>query len=623
MTGNRWRIFLALGFVVFLLTQALMALRGGHVFYIAGYMSISFDGYHFNICIKSFRTLLMCLSGAAVLTWMCLFRFSPCHLTTIPWVKPFALVTFLVIGLYGLGAIFNQVSFDYRFYTFLLAALLLVAYVVFRLRGIGLMEKIGALGSWRFWPLVAACLGSALMLFSHIYVFEYQPIITDSQSQIAQARLLSTGHFVLDVSQPFRDVISFPYAVRCVPSFSQYPPGYILPLTALCLLHLPIWVFDFVLAGLCTALIAVLGKRLGNPVVSVIAVLMLLTSPFFLCLSGSLMNHLFCAVLLLFVFYCFIPMFTSTERRPSWILFLAGIALGWSVLVRPVTGVVHLVTWMLFYCGLFVRSRRGSAKAYSSSELFRALVPVICGGLIMAGIFVFYNLKTTGDPFVLGYQISNPELHRLGFHGGATPYSVLDAWYRLGATYASMNFQTVWLGLGLTVWIVVWLFLSQVGRAEKIALLLIFAQVFVYACYQFYDLLMGPRFLFETNAFIILVLALGCTHIRTDLSGWCKDLLWVAFFILCLTGLFDGVDFWKIKYEPFVKRNRSVAEAVEKCLKNYKGSERLVMILDGEPEMEMIGRYFVADRYFFIKKCDEAKARQLPELKDAVFVVLQ
>jgi hypothetical protein len=99
-------------------------------------------------------------------------------------------------------------------------------------------------------PWLAAGAGAAVMVYSWRVLYQDQPVVTDSQSQIAQARLLLAGHWRLAVPQALRDVICFPYAVKLAPSYSQYPPGYILPLMGVIGLKLPPQALDVLTAAL-------------------------------------------------------------------------------------------------------------------------------------------------------------------------------------------------------------------------------------------------------------------------------------------------------------------------------------------------------------------------------------
>jgi uncharacterized membrane protein YecN with MAPEG domain len=69
-------------------------------------------------------------------------------------------------------------------------------------------------------------------------------------------------------------------------------------------------------------------------------------------------------------------------------------------------------------------------KCVTRRSGLRILGMWLCGFCIMAGILLFYNYQTNGDPFLFGYTVRWGESHQLGFHeirGGKmhTPYAGL------------------------------------------------------------------------------------------------------------------------------------------------------------------------------------------------------
>lgn len=609
------RFILSILLVLFLFLHGMAALTDGKLGYVNGCVWYHVDSYVYNWVVTTFRYILIWSVMALVLVWVVVALRYRRRQPVTRMTTPLSILSFLAAGLLGICYMTGQTNFDYKNLSFILVVLSLVVLAVWRY-DICVGRLFVDCRAWRWWPFIAGLAGCVAMLVSHFYLYRGQIVITDSQSQIAQARLLASGHFVLNISQELRDVISFPYAIRTVPSYSQYTPGYILPLTLLCVLHLPWYVFDCLFSGLFVGTLAWVTRRLRGNVASFVAVCVVLTTPFYLIVAGSLMNHLLSGMLVLLAFAMFYPLVTTDRKQwRFWPFLFGGFVLGWAVLVRPLTGLVHLGVWgAVWMCMLW-----NSCPPRPWRQFLRAGTAVALGGLIPLCVLLFYNMQTTGNAFVTGYQLSNPELHRLGFHGGAMPYSWIDAWNRMASSLLWSNFLVVGLGIGLLVWMFVWLALTRMTRIDKLLLALIFAQIAVYSTYQYYDLLLGPRFLFDTLPFLILLFVLGIVprHLPCNRQA---TLVLGAFLFLAMGQLFLGEHFASDRYNYFITCNTGVGQRVNRCIAENPDANPLVVILKDETETEMIGRYFAPGKVWFIRREDAERARLLPELQGARFV---
>lgn len=506
------------------------------------------------------------------------------------------------------------------FWGLALAAGLLAAWVLVRP---GEARPLAArLGAWvarggggRTLALLAAAAAVAVMVFSWRVLYEDQPVVTDSQSQIAQARLMLSGHWRLEIPQALRDVICFPYGTRTAPSFSQYPPGYILALMPALALKLPPQAADIPVVALTAILTALLAWRLAGRGAAIAAGLLLLGSPFFMGLSGSGMNHSLTAALLAAAACAFIPA-GPVRRAPGRLALLGGLCLGWAVMTRPVTGLGHALVWSAAWALLMLEAlRRGQSRLAMRPDrtpraLLRQLLWAAAGAAIPAAIFLFYNYKTTGHPLLMGYQVSNPELHRLGFHGGALPFTPLDAWLRAAANCVSLSFVLFgwacgsWLALGI------WLWRSRLGRGERTLAALVAVQAGLYTLYQYHDLFLGPRFLYELLPALAALAGAGlaATLRRGD---WRAGTLAAALALLAAGGLGEGRIFWEEKLHVMVSSNRGLEEFL-RAQEPFR--EPTVVVLQNTMEGEMIGRHFSAGQVWFVTRQKEAEARALPEL---------
>ena len=464
----------------------------------------------------------------------------------------------------------------------------------------------------------------ALAIVACRVIYQGNPLVTDSQSQIAQARLLLDGHWRLDISQSLRDVIAFPYATTTVPSFSQYPPGQILLLVPVLALGLPAQTINF-LAGALTALLVMrLALRIYGAEASLIAGILMAGSPFILVMNGGAMNHVLTACLLVAALACLMPLAPGqTVGRGPWLAFLGGLCLGWAAATRPLTGLAHGLVWGLFAMALLLQGawqwRQNRSRIPTAPPPLRTLAHgllVTLGVVIPTAVFLFYNWKTTGNALVPGYLASNPELHRLGFRaGGAYPYSPLNALNNSAANLFSLNTLLLGWPTGSLAILAIWFIRTRLGLAERVLLALIATQTILYAFYQFHDLFLGPRFLFEIAPLLILLAAGG---LASRLKGRdCRaGVLWLIIIAFSVSGGIAGLNWWSSKHGAAIAQHTALEQYLQKTLP----VDRDTVIVLREPAEEMIGRHFSPPRpgqptLWFVPAKKEAQARKLPELQ--------
>ncbi len=470
--------------------------------------------------------------------------------------------------------------------------------------------------------LTAFILGAGVCAISWQFYYQGQPIITDSQSQITQARLLLHGRATHPYAQALRDVIQIPYAVAEAPSYSQFPPGYILALVPLVAAGLPVQLFNVLAGGLLMALTGWFAARLGGRLAGWIAVILLAGSPFFWIMGGTAMNHVACALALLAAACCFLPVVTEgrTAASPR-TLVLGGLMLGWAVTMRPVTGLAHGLVWAAALAGVWLAGRRG--RGHWQGVASRVALWGGLGLTLPALVFFVYDWLTTGHPLRMPYMTSNPTGHVLGFReSGPAHYTPGEAINNLVASLLSLHGLLLGWAIGSWTALAAWWIRARLGAGEAVLLGLILAQVSLYGLYHFFDLMIGPRFWFELLPIFVVLAAGGLAKLAAGRGRLAAGLLLGAVVLLSAAG----------PALPLVKEHNHYRQIIGRGLKVERFMNRLdrsqptVVILSRE-EGEMIGRWFPALPWetpiFFVARQDEAAARALPELHDFRFVHLE
>lgn len=468
------------------------------------------------------------------------------------------------------------------------------------------------------WLIVLAgfLLGVAVCHASWVQIYERQSIITDAQSQISQARLLLTGHTAHRISQSLRDSIEIPYALKSVPSFSQFPPGYILALMPAIGAGLPAQIVCTLFGGVMVALAAWLAIRIAGPAVGWAVVFLLAGSPWLWMMGGTAMNHVPCTAMLMAAICCWLPLVMNSETKPARLRVIAGgFFLGWAVATRPVTGVAHGVVWGALILILIALSLRRGAPEWVRVFPRRVIPWAIAGMIVPAAVFMVYNAQTTGTPFKMAYAANNPAGHVLGFRSsGPVPYSPSDAADHLAATAVSLNGLLFGWFIGSWIALLVWWKRTRLGRAEWVIVGLIAAQIFIYSLYHFFDLFVGPRFLFELLPLFAILCALGLAP-ELKRGGAIGGATLIIILLFACGSLGPILSKQKDKYYSIVSRGLRVEEFMNKL---GPRSRPTVVVIDS-PYNELIGRWFPAigsePPIYFIENSKVARARSLPELQ--------
>jgi hypothetical protein len=568
-------------------------------------------------------------AAAVVLGSLVLLEWWPRRLTPQ---RPVSRTVALGIALASALALATMQTF--RFYA-LYGAIVLMVCVVGFVAAYYLMQRpagrpaVAALGdllrtplTWQ-WFLVLATAATITHAIGWREILGGQPIMSDSQSQIAQARLLLTGHLALDVSRPLRDVIAFPYALYSVPSFSQYPPGHILLLVPVIAAGLPPQALNMA-AGLLTLLLSVsLARRWEGPAVARAVGLLLLGSPLLLLMSVSAMNHATTCLMLLVTIGCLMPEARGAPpralRRDLALCALGGLTLGWAVLTRPLTGLAHGLVWAGVWIGLMAEALWWRAPEGASPRRLLARLAAALAGLVPAAlIFLAYNRATTGDPLVMAYRESNPLLHRLGFHdatAGGLGYTPVDAVNTLFSDLMSLNRTMLGLAVGSWTLLLIWWLRTRLPRRHLVLAALFAIQVLLYKLYQFHDLFFGPRFLFEALPAMALLAGAGLRPVL-DNGGRRAGGVFLILAILTFGAFTQAIDVWGEKFSPQVRDH----EAIERFVEGVLPVDRPTVIVVPHSREEMVGRWFAqptgTPALWFVVREKLADARALPELTE-------
>lgn len=333
------------------------------------------------------------------------------------------------------------------------------------------------------WVTVFAAL---LCLFS----YERHPHLSDEVSYLLQSRYFAQGMLAMPLREPAG---AFELDLMTYDSgrwYSPFPPGWPAMLSVGVLLGAP-WLVNPVLAGVNLLLASAFLRHLYSPGLVRLAVLLLAVSPWFLFLGASFMAHMFSLACALAAFWG-----VATARRSGRALwaFLAGLAVGAEMLIRPLDGLIVAGVAFLLAIGL------GGLRFP-----VRQLAALAVGAALIGGLALPYNQALTGDPTrspVMAYfdKYYGKHSNDYGFgpergvgwpldpYPGHTPWEAL---INADLNLSAIHFELFGWGTGSLIFVALFLISGTLQRRDA-WMILICAAVFVaYSGYWFSG---GPDF---------------------------------------------------------------------------------------------------------------------------------
>ena len=364
-------------------------------------------------------------------------------------------------------------------------------------------------------------------------VLERIPHVQDSVAYLFQAKTLALGRLSAPLP-PVPEAFEHEFVLmRNDAWFGKYPPGYPLVLALGVLAGAP-WLVSPLAASLTLLLLFWLGRSLYGSPTALLAVALLLCSPFFLFLSGSMMSH---ATGLLLTTLGLLLVIRSVSSASTWLPLLAGISLGWLTASRQLTGVAvtaPALAWLV--------ARRLSSR--------RSLSPILWLGLgwtwPVLGLLA-YNRALTGDPFRNTYELWW-EFDRIGFGPSVGMHEGHDLGRGLQNTLANLTaLETDLFGWPTYLTLAFALLPFATGRARAGDWLCASVSLGVMGAYIAYwadGIMYGPRYFYEASGCLALLTARGVASAADVTSGRTRSFLRrrstpasASCFLLLVTGL--------------------------------------------------------------------------------------
>jgi hypothetical protein len=358
------------------------------------------------------------------------------------------------------------------------------------------------------------------VLGSFVYVlwvalaeYQGQPHILDASAYLFQAKIFATGQLSAPVP-PNLGAFQGPFMIASGGRwFAQYPPMTSLLLAVGIVLHAP-WLVEPLLGTLALWGIFRLGRYFYGGGVAWLAVLLGALSPFYTYLAASYMSH---TMALFFAVY-FLWMLVRFTRGWRWYdLALAAVFAVGLLLTREFSAVVIGVAATVYLLGGRWRALR---------ERLTTLWPVFvfAGSVIVSGVvlYLLYNTLQTGSAILTPRSLFSPG-DRYGFGQGIGFYG--QHTFAAGMVILDQLLSILLIDLYgwpfyLTLALLPLTFLRRDAgtRWDIFCALMLVLLVGAQAGYFYHGIYLGPRYLFETLPFLLLLTARGVTGLATTLT---------------------------------------------------------------------------------------------------------
>ena len=238
------------------------------------------------------------------------------------------------------------------------------------------------------------------------YCFAAQPFTSDEMAQLWHARILLSGRLMLAAEAHREFFNTAPVIDQAGHWFSQYPiggPTFI----AIGLTFGAAWLVNPVLLGVATWQTYRFVSDVADELAARSTALLFALSPMVLLMGASQMNHVPALAFTMLALASLARWDRAETTRERWIhAGVIGSSLGIVAAVRPLDAVL---------VGVVVAGVQLSRVA-KSPERWRDLGIQCATAAVPVALLLWANARTTGSPFLFGYDALNGTAHRIGFH---------------------------------------------------------------------------------------------------------------------------------------------------------------------------------------------------------------
>jgi len=371
-------------------------------------------------------------------------------------------------------------------------------------------------------PLALVALGASFLFVAWIAAVQYhgEPHIFDASAYLFAAKMYAQWHLSVPIPAAI-DRFPGPFMIQFDGRwFGQYAPGTALTLVPGIWLGVP-WLVEPLLGTLALFGVGLVAARLYNRQVATLAVILGTLSPFYTYLAASYLSH---AIALFYMVWALWALLRFTQGRGAWHMALSAALFGMAGLTRDLVSLLFVALLIPGVILLYWRLVRKEWRRWLVGGAFFLVV-----GLFFVGISLAFNALLTGSIFV-----TPRSLFFAGDHWGFGQSVGFYGQHTLAAGFVNLDELLTILAIDLFGWpfylsfaFLVMPFLTRRGiSADWFLLTVTIVTIGAYIGYFYHGIYLGPRYLYETLPFLLMLTARGIiTLIETgaNVRTWYAD----------------------------------------------------------------------------------------------------
>ncbi|MCI0443959.1 glycosyltransferase family 39 protein [bacterium] len=357
-------------------------------------------------------------------------------------------------------------------------------------RFINLLDRVAS-NNIRIW--IPCLFFFLLSSWISLYVYDRTLMIQDSAAHLFQAKIFLQGKFFAPAPAvpDFFSVEGDMLVLRNGKWFGMYLPGFAAILAAAITIHAQ-WIICPLMGALTIVIWVMYVKRWYDPRTALLVSIICALSPFLLLMSSTIMIH---TPELLIVSAAIYLLRNEVETPSWWSKTLLGLILATGITLRGFSILATIAPMTLYLLYAQPRNRR-------LSSLILIGFSMMVGGFIVA----FFQLKTTGNPFLPGYLFEYKQPVIYGF-GKTIAHQIFTPLRGLENTSNEILGLDYWLSgwyVGSHIFLIFFVLFCQCNTWDRLMVASCFTLLIFYYFSPFQDLVIGPRYLYPIALILLL-----------------------------------------------------------------------------------------------------------------------
>lgn len=268
----------------------------------------------------------------------------------------------------------------------------------------------------KYFILLFMIIGVSIPATISWFLLDHIPHNSGAADYLFQAKIFKQGKFYVEY-HPYKDFFEHDnMVINNGKWYIMQTPGWPILLVFGLLFDCP-WLINPMLFSLTLLLFYLIGKNIYSDRIGRISVCLALVSPFLVFRSSEMLAHPSNLLFISLFVYLFIKIIKGGGIIYA---FLCGLAGGFSCFIRPIESVGVIFPFAIYFIYLTLSKKINGWK----------FISVTIGYFLMVTGWLFYNYKTSGHPFLTGYNVAamTLKLSPLYEFGKLPEVSLLGGW---------------------------------------------------------------------------------------------------------------------------------------------------------------------------------------------------